>query len=86
MWQPIETAPRDGSEVLLSNGRDVWTAAWCVEWYGTKLPGRLPYSGQVVEPGWLRSNLDEEYGYPENDATHWQPLPDPPKRNETLDT
>lgn len=62
-WQPISTAPRDGSEVLISNfGRSVVVASyerdyggWCYRWH--------PYDGPSV------------YG----DATHWQPLPTPPK-------
>lgn len=67
-WQPIETAPKDMSDIIVW-GPDVptQTAYWAPDWYGDK-----------SKPGWMASNLDEEYGafiHP----THWMPLPEPPK-------
>lgn len=67
-WQPIETAPRDGTRVLLARCRDdgsyEWMyVAWCrrTQWRISENVARNYYSTVDSEP------------------THWQPLPDPPK-------
>lgn len=67
-WQLIETAPRDGTSILLWDGRSVFEGGWFDSWYGDE-------SGAC----WMAANLDEEYGaavFP----THWQPLPPPPNK------
>ena len=66
-WQPIETAPKDGTEIL------GWTGSMflIVEWNEQKWHKKpAPYwdSGRPSIT-WMR-----EYGQP----THWMPLPDPP--------
>lgn len=64
-WQPIETAPKDGSWViaLLKDG-DICRAA-AFEFYRKIVWG----TGRVVGMNC----------YPETvDATHWMPLPPPP--------
>lgn len=60
MWQPIETAPRDGKEVL-GYDRGVVSGMY---WNGSQ------WEWTVL--AWS----DETYG---TDATHWMPLPEPPK-------
>jgi hypothetical protein len=77
-WQPIETAPKDNTRIIVyakgytKNG--VWGGIdgpwvgevfWKDGWYGDK-PG-----------GWMIANCDEEYGCFVV-ATHWQSLPEPP--------
>jgi hypothetical protein len=75
-WKPIETAPKDGTMVMLAwrhNGKWVSTPGeWCPTWYGDP-------KGAC----WLGANLDEEYGVPLQ-PTRWTHLPEPPP--ETLDT
>ncbi len=72
-WQPIETAPRDGTVVLL--GRDVGEPWGFVRGYGH-------FEGKADEliSGWLSYGL---YDPPGNlglgNPTHWMPLPAPPK-------
>ena len=72
-WQPIETAPKDGEEVLLWLG-----APWCrVEkalWFN-------PWKAWVTEaPG---DGADtERYGIGSLVPTHWMPLPQPPETNQ----
>jgi hypothetical protein len=70
-WQPIETAPRDGTSVLL---------------FATQNPhDMVDYKGaQVLSGYWCQ--LDEAWCStgstwtgPFYDPTHWMPLPEPPK-------
>ena len=68
-WQPIETAPKDGREILLYDGDRV------------TFGGYLNAQSQGVEPQaehetfcgwWSVSGSDDVF-------THWMPLPEPPK-------
>ena len=64
-WQPIKTAPKDGSKILVylpprekSDGSGVWDAVYTVShWYA---PGRYWWDHSMSKP------------------THWMPLPAPP--------
>ncbi len=67
-WQPIETAPRDGTRIFLAGcarGPSVR-----VGWWGT---GRFLGAKRGYEPTWAASSSDYDFG-----PTHWQPLPQPP--------
>lgn len=77
-WQPIETAPKDGTQflALLSNGwfellRDRRTEDWPFQWY-TSL-GRM--SIPIVETHAADTDWKQ---YHTILATHWMPLPEPP--------
>lgn len=61
-WQPIETAPRDGT----------WLLLWC-DW---PFVGKWADKGKRASGNWTEDadSINPIYG-----ATHWQPLPDPPK-------
>lgn len=60
-WPPIETAPKDGTEILIWVERPHrYRAAWWDERYGAYVDTWMCYE----------------------DATHWQPLPDPPTGTE----
>ena len=64
-WQPIETAPRDGSEVLVCRAATKHFGSYCVvaAWWGNT-------------KGWC---VDDPM-YPLHfEPTHWMPLPAPPK-------
>jgi hypothetical protein len=69
MWRPIETAPRDGTRVLLlSADRRVW-------------PVKI---GEYVDDpprftGWVSDNGEEELWTHPWQPTHWMPLPDDPE-------
>lgn len=67
-WQPIDSATKDGQEVLIFL-RSPWSrielAKWFVPW-GTWITGGVP------------SSDDEMYGIGSGVPTHWMPLPAPP--------
>ena len=75
-WKPIETAPRDGTWILLAAPpekyeRDTWqmyVATW----------GRLSYNR---EPQWTygANGLEHSFRNGVYGATNWMPLPEPPK-------
>lgn len=70
-WQPIETAPLNGTSVLLwQNGRWI-TGRWRGEHYGEVLRWDMG--------NWQSSDgIDLLYQPP----THWMPLPPPPAEKE----
>lgn len=69
-WQPIETAPMDGTSVLLTAGKAVWQG----HYIANRPPGEPPYRWNEYGPRWTRSGLAEIGFFP----THWMPLPEPP--------
>lgn len=58
-WRPIETAPKDGTEVL------IWDSHMRVRRIGFYDFGWYDQEGRIACP------------------THWMPLPEPPKSEET---
>jgi hypothetical protein len=85
-WQPIETAPRDGTEVLILAGGMAIQAFFLEGAWGPDIPGEVrEYHGAVwvafddltqfeVEGGALEGGLDYH-----GSVTHWMPLPTPPE-------
>jgi hypothetical protein len=65
-WQPIETAPKDGTTIDVCNrwGDRSADVAW--------VDGKWRYWGVdgFGSPGWVSLDLS---------PTHWMPLPEPPK-------
>jgi hypothetical protein len=73
-WQPIETAPKDGSDILL----------WCPNMIKSDPAGALVghWYKDSHNPRWHISNVcgwEWECDLNYEKATHWQPLPEPPK-------
>lgn len=67
-WQPIETAPRDGSEILVGDFKETDVEDHC---YGVVFWREGKWT-DGLGPAWAWSG---EF-YP----THWMPLPSPPEQ------
>lgn len=65
-WQPIETAPKDGTEILAYRKRDVKSCRWKGDCWGGD--------------GWTYPPAEGMLG--EHAPTHWKPLPAPPEQGE----
>ena len=76
-WQPIETAPKDGTWVLLTGG--VIFYGWDGDDFPDCVVGQYVSDQYVSEDKWQFAWYDGgcygEYEHP----THWMPLPAPPK-------
>ena len=78
-WQPIETAPKDGTEIIgygvvagEINGPDDAPRLAAIRWSG----GRTDWPGHH----WDVCATDAYSAW--MSATHWMPLPTPPEQNE----
>lgn len=70
-WKPIDTAPKDGSEVLLYLGAPwlkIEKARWYAPWSNWQC-GTIP-----ADPA-----REECYGIGSSVPTHWMPLPEGPQ-------
>lgn len=69
-WQPIETAPKDGTRI------DIWDPSHG----GQRIADAYWYGGQK-RGGWHAPNQDYDGMdglYAKDGITHWMPLPDAP--------
>lgn len=82
-WQPIETAPKDGTEILLTNGKTVAEGQWCDE---------EPYIREYrdADGRWIDQQESDGFegwmdwsGGMKPDPTHWMPLPPAPTMSAT---
>ena len=65
MWQPIETAPKDGTAFLAVKTYDYMSPAMVVMHYS-----KFDLDQEVLLVSW-----DHDDGF---EPSHWMPLPDPP--------
>jgi hypothetical protein len=91
-WQPIETAPKDGTAVLVWDAYEgALTVGWQVAKYLAKdghSVGRMTtdlYNSGLM--GWVRAAPDlAGFYFKLMNPTHWMPLPDsPPYGDESND-
>src|SRR5437762_1330141 len=77
-WQPIETAPKDGTIIRLTwmdndHPQEIWPMQWAHIMRNGLFPGKV---GMWTTPdGSLTWNDSDPNGAP----THWMPLSNPPK-------
>jgi len=80
-WQPIETAPKDGTLVLVCNTLNNGTIT---SLYGTMAVARYAYHCDDLEESlweygtYYTENSKDNLGSYLISATHWMPLPEPP--------
>ena len=70
-WKPIETAPKDGTNVLVYERFPKWQ-----KWVGKDEYDSYIEIGYYQDGDWcIRAHVPPW----NNDPTHWMPLPEPPK-------
>lgn len=78
-WQPIETAPKDGTKILVYEPASEYTEGGVslVSWDSW----RISYPGCRTQWDWCLpgSHQDEQGGCETVYPTHWMPLPEPPE-------
>ena len=67
-WQPIETAPRDGTWI------------WC--WHEEKRWKRVGMRCKASGPRWHYSGTGVNAEYADDAPTHWRPLPAAPQEDQ----
>lgn len=79
-WQQIETAPTDGSWVLLTGGKIDYG------WDGDAKPacvvGQWNVSRNIFRGEWHFAWYDSGYYGEYEEPTHWMPLPTPPPQED----
>ena len=69
-WQPIKTAPRDGTPVL------IWSPDASA--HGISLAQFIEFEGDPDDGGWQDFWSDTSVII-DAEPTHWMPLPEPPE-------
>ncbi len=80
-WLPIETAPKDGTRLMLANKLHLTKAGHPIGghvYFGKWIEGH----GKFDSPSFGREN-EAEGGYWFDQPTHWQPVPDAPTEGAT---
>jgi hypothetical protein len=63
-WRDIETAPKDGTVILMADGLTMFCGIWLKS-----------------ARGWVDGCRDDDGELVAWNATHWMPLPAPPKQD-----
>lgn len=81
-WQPIDTAPKDGTEVFLYVPGDSLHPT------AGRYKTREYFSEEYDDPDYQEEGWYWSFGYPSDfhqevlTPTHWMPLPEPPEEEE----
>lgn len=80
-WQPIETAPKDGTAILAYNPMiGAYSTA-----YTTRFVPDKPYGGGFPCGYWPNGTPgSDNFGRWDCQPTHWLPLPPPPTLEESI--
>lgn len=77
-WQTIETAPKDGETIILSDGKYVVAGCWAPHIHGDRSPWAFVDNWEAWEIGGRQSRFVRLNGFKAGAITHWMPLPAPP--------
>jgi len=72
-WQPIETAPKNGTLILLGAANGVWVGKYIPVYVSGFVPDN-PWSSMLLN----HDHMAERYTRP----TNWMPLPEPPTKEQ----
>ncbi len=75
-WQPIETAPKNGTEILITDGVDIWTAVYLKSNIQNYSPFFAKSSDNLTLNVGAYWESEPDYIYK---PTHWRPLPEAPE-------
>lgn len=70
-WQPIETAPKDGTLILLANIGGTWAGRY-MERYQSGFVPKNPWQSQMLNHRHMKRCASST-------PTHWMPFPNPPE-------
>lgn len=77
MWKPIETAPLDGTRILLvTTLADNSLRVDIGHWPTKKIFDQYGEPGEQIEPRWCECDHTPLW----RPVTHWAPLPQPPSK------
>lgn len=79
VWYPIETAPKDGTEILVFYDKKIGVASWMDE---ADLQDVDSDNLEQLTEGWYEKNFYNHYYdtyYLALNPTYWTPLPNPPE-------
>lgn len=74
-WQPIETAPKDGTYVLVGNAGGAWVAGYCATYQSGFSPAN-PWLSLFLNHDHIKAKAGERRSFV---PTHWMPLPKAPE-------
>jgi hypothetical protein len=71
-WRTIDSAPKDGTRILLFDNGYIAIGRWSDD---------ARFGNEKYGPGWqiFECEMDEWYAIATDTATHWMPLPSPPR-------
>jgi hypothetical protein len=77
-WHDIATAPKDGTRIILTDGKAVEAGCYAPSIHGDEYPWAFvdDYSGADLTTGYVGVAVN---AFKVADVTHWMPLPAPPQ-------